>query len=48
MSRVSSIPDSLGRNVPVMSMGDVPQPVRLRAVLHEVLELLRKEAAGAP
>ncbi|MEV4429809.1 hypothetical protein ACN9M0_32870 [Streptomyces sp. R-07] len=32
----------IGPSVPAISMGDIPEPVRLSAVLHEVLTLLRK------
>ncbi|WP_267887589.1 hypothetical protein [Streptomyces viridochromogenes] len=35
-------------NVPVISMDDIPAPVRLNAILHELLRLLRKEAAANP
>ncbi|RPE39714.1 hypothetical protein EDD90_2731 [Streptomyces sp. Ag109_O5-1] len=38
----------IGPNVPVISMGDVPQPLRLSAILHEVLELFRKAAVATP
>ncbi|MFJ4981492.1 hypothetical protein ACIP6X_40310 [Streptomyces coeruleorubidus] len=38
----------IGFNVPVISMDDIPAPVRLNAILHEVLRLLRKEAAANP
>jgi hypothetical protein len=38
----------IGPNVPVISMEDIPAPVRLNAILHELLRLLRKEAAANP
>ncbi len=38
----------IGANVPGITMGNIPEPIRLTAVLYEVLEILRKDAAVTP
>ncbi|MEU3282432.1 hypothetical protein [Streptomyces antibioticus] len=38
----------IGSSVPVLTMDNIPQPIRLNAMLQELLTILRKEAAIAP
>ncbi|MFF8932306.1 hypothetical protein ACF1AO_34140 [Streptomyces longwoodensis] len=38
----------ISATVPILTMGDLPEPVRLNAMLQEVLSILRKEASGTP
>ncbi|MER5400738.1 hypothetical protein [Streptomyces sp. NPDC002599] len=38
----------IGSRVPVVTMDSVPAPLRLNAVLHELLALPQKETATAP
>ncbi|MFG3287244.1 hypothetical protein ACGF3G_00270 [Streptomyces sp. NPDC048179] len=38
----------IGPSVPVLTMDNIPEPVRLNAMLQELLTILRKEAAGNP
>lgn len=33
-------------NVPVIQMGDLPEPARLNAILQELVAVLRKSASG--
>lgn len=38
----------ISATVPTLSMGDLPEPVRLNAMLQELLTVLRKEATAGP